>query len=285
MAKTRIASIKKEVIIGHGLPTVLIGERINPAGKKKMADALRAGNLDIICAEALSQVNAGADIIDIAVGTFGVDEKDLLPKAVQAVMRTVDVPLCFDSAKPEALKTALKVYQGKALINSVNGGAKSLDYVLPLVKEYGAAVIGLTQDEQGIPADPDRRVVIAQKIIERAEGMGIPREEIIIDCLASAVGADQGSGLITLETIRKVKATIGVNITLGASNVSFGMPGRDLINNAFISAAISAGATSLIVDASKAHTAILAMDFILGQDQRARRYTENYRTTHKKKLQ
>jgi len=278
MAETKISSMKKEVVIGHGLPTVLIGERINPAGKKKMADALRAGDLDIICKEALSQVNAGADIIDVAVGTFGVDETDLLPKAVQAIMRTVDTPLCFDSPKPEALEAALKVYQGKALINSVNGEEKSLNYVLPLVKEYKAAVIGLTQDEHGIPADPDKRLAIAQKIVDRAEKMGIPREEIIIDCLASAIGADQNSGLVTLETIKKVKEALGVNITLGASNVSFGMPGRDRINNAFISATILAGSTCLIVDASKIRPAVLATDFILGQDQRARRYTQDYRS-------
>ena len=278
MAETKISSMKKEVIIGHGLPTVLIGERINPAGKKKMADALRAGDLDIVCAEAISQVAAGADIIDVTVGTFGVDEIDLLPKAVKAIMKAVNTPLCFDSPKPEALEAALKVYQGKALINSVNGEEKSLNYVLPLVKEYKAAVIGLTQDEHGIPADPDKRLAIAQKIVDRAEKMGIPREEIIIDCLASSIGADQNSGLVTLETIKKVKETLGVNITLGASNVSFGMPGRDRINNAFISAAILAGSTCLIVDASKIRPAVLATDFILGQDQRAMRYTQDYRT-------
>jgi len=283
MTETRIASSQKEVIIGNGLPTVLIGERINPAGKKKMADALRAGDLDIICREAHSQANAGADIIDVAVGAFGVDEKDLLPRAVQAVMKTVDVPLCLDSAKPEALEAALKEYQGKALINSVSGEEKSLDYVLPLVREYGAAVIGLTQDDQGIPTDPDLRVAIARKIIDRAEDMRIPREEIIIDCLASAVGADQTSGLITLETIKRVREALGVNITLGASNISFGMPDRDLINNAFVSTAISAGATCLLVDVSKVRPTVLATDLLLGHDQRARRYIEDYRDRHKAK--
>lgn len=281
--ETRIASSQKEVIIGNGLPTVLIGERINPAGKKKMADTLRTGELNIICREAFSQVSDGADIIDVAVGAFGVDEKDLLPRAVQAVMNTVDVPLCLDSAKPEALEAALKEYQGKALINSVSGEEKSLDYVLPLVKEYGAAVIALTQDDQGVPTDPELRVAIARKIIDRAEDMGIPREEIIMDCLASAVGADQTSGLITLQTIKRVREALGVNIILGASNISFGMPDRDLINNAFVSMAISAGATCLLVNVSRVRPTVLATDLILGHDQRARRYIEDYRDRHKTK--
>ena len=279
--ETRVSSPTKEVIIGDGQPTVLIGERINPAGKKKLAEALKAGNLEIVCREALAQAQAGADILDVSVGTFGVDEVTLLPQVVQAVMDTVDIPLCLDSANPEALEAALKVYKGKPLINSVTGEGHSLAKVLPLVKEYGAVVIGLVQDEEGIPKDSERRVAIAHKIVQRAEAAGIAREDIIIDCLASAVGADTSSGLAVIEAIRKIKAELGVNLTLGASNVSFGLPDRDLLNNAFVVMAVVAGVTCLIVDVAKVRPIILAADLVLASDKRARRYIEAYRQHHK----
>ena len=279
--ETRVSSLAKEVIIGDGQPTVLIGERINPAGKKKLAEALKAGNLEIVCREALAQAQAGADILDVSVGTFGVDEVTLLPQVVQAVIDTVDIPLCLDSANPEALEAALKVYKGKPLINSVTGEGHSLAKVLPLVKEYGAVVIGLVQDDEGIPKDSERRFGIARKIVESAEAAGIAREDIIIDCLASAVGADTSSGLAVIEAIRKIKAELGVNLTLGASNVSFGLPDRDLLNNAFVVMAVVAGVTCLIVDVAKVRPIILAADLVLASDKRARRYIEAYRQRHK----
>jgi 5-methyltetrahydrofolate--homocysteine methyltransferase len=275
--ETRVSSPTKEIIIGDVQPTVLIGERINPAGKKKLTEALKAGNLEIVRREALAQAQAGADILDVSVGTFGVDEVILLPRAVQTVIDTVDIPLCLDSAVPEALEAALKVYKGKPLINSVTGEEHSLAKILPLVKEYGAAVIGLVQDEKGIPKDSERRVAVAHKIVERAEAAGIAREDIIIDCLAFAVGADPSSGPAVLEAIRKIKAELGVNLTLGASNVSFGLPDRNLLNNAFVIMAIAAGVTCLIVDVAKVRPAVLAADLILGRDKRARRYIEAYR--------
>jgi len=275
--ETRVSSPTKEVIIGDDQPTVLIGERINPAGKKKLTEALKAGNLEIVRREALAQAQAGADILDVSVGTFGVDEVTLLPRAVQTVIDTVDIPLCLDSAVPKALEAALKVYKGKPLINSVTGEEHSLAKILPLVKEYGAAVIGLVQDEKGIPKDSERRVAVAHKIVERAEAAGIAREDIIIDCLAFAVGADPSSGPAVLEAIRKIKAELGVNLTLGASNVSFGLPDRNLLNNAFVVMAIAAGVTCLIVDVAKVRPAVLAADLILGRDKRARRYIEAYR--------
>jgi 5-methyltetrahydrofolate--homocysteine methyltransferase len=274
---TKVSSEKKEVIIGHDRPTVLIGERINPAGKKKMAEGLKAGSLDIVRQEALAQVEAGADILDVCVGTFGVDEISLLPQAVQAVMEVVDVPLCLDSAKPDALEKALAVYKGKALLNSVTGEEKSLARVLPLVKEYGAAVIGLTQDDKGIPSDPDRRVAIARRIIEKASAMDIPPENIIIDCLALAVGAHPNAGKVTLEAIARIKNELGVNITLGASNLSFGLPDREVLNNSFVSMAVAAGATCLFVDVAKVRPAILAADLVMDQDKHARRYVGYYR--------
>jgi 5-methyltetrahydrofolate--homocysteine methyltransferase len=275
--ETRVSSPTKEIIIGDVQPTVLIGERINPAGKKKLTEALKAGNLEIVRREALAQAQAGADILDVSVGTFGVDEVILLPRAVQTVIDTVDIPLCLDSAVPEALEAALKVYKGKPLINSVTGEEHSLAKVLPLVKEYGAAVIGLVQDEKGIPKDSERRVAVAHKVVERAEAAGIAREDIIIDCLAFAVGADPSSGPAVIEAIRKIKAELGVNLTLGASNVSFGLPDRNLLNNAFVIMAIAAGVTCLIVDVAKVRPAVLAADLILGRDKRARRYIEAYR--------
>lgn len=275
--ETRVSGATKEVLIGDEHPTVLIGERINPAGKKRMSAALKAGNLDIIRQEALEQVQAGADILDVNVSTFGVDEVTLLPQAVQAVMDTVDVPLCIDSTKPEAIEAALKVYQGKPLINSVTGEESSLRVILPLVKEYGAAVIGLAQDDEGIPKNSERRVAIARKIVERAEAMGIPREDIIIDCIALAVGADISSGVMVIETIREVKAELGVNLTLGASNISFGLPDRGLLNSSFLAIVIAAGVTCPVVDAAKVRPIVLAADLVLGRDKRARRYTEAYR--------
>jgi 5-methyltetrahydrofolate--homocysteine methyltransferase len=275
--ESKISSETREVIIGHDRPTVLIGERINPSGKSKLAEELRKGNMEIVRKEALAQAHAGADIIEVNVSAFGVDEMSLLPKAVQTLMETVDVPLCLDSAKPEALEAALKVYKGKALINSVSGEEHSLAKVLPLAMEHGAAVIGIVQDDEGIPNNAERRVAIARKIVERAETVGIPREDVIIDCLAFAVGADTSSGPALVKAICRIKDELGVNITLGASNVSFGLPDRETLNKAFVPIVIAAGATCLIVDVAKVCSTVLATDLILGRDKRARRYVEGYR--------
>jgi 5-methyltetrahydrofolate--homocysteine methyltransferase len=275
--ETRVSSATKEVIISGDQPTVLIGERINPTGKKKLAEALKAGNLDIVRSEAIAQAQAGADIIDVNVSTFGVDDVSLLPQAVEVVMDAVEVPLCLDSPNPEALAAALKVYRGKPLINSVTGEEHSLTKVLPLVKEYGAAVVGLVQDDEGIPKNSERRVAIARKIVERVEAVGIPREDIIIDCLAFAIGAEAGSGVAIIEAIRQIKNELGVNMTLGASNVSFGLPDRELLNNTFVSMVVMAGVTSLIVDVAKVRSTVLATDLVLGRDKFARRYIENHR--------
>ncbi len=283
--ETKMSSSKKEVIIGDNRPTVLIGERINPTGKKKLAEALKAGDLEIVRKEALAQTQAGADIIDVNVGVFGIDEAALLPKVVQAVMETVDTPLCIDSSNPDALEAALKVYKGKPLVNSVTGEEHSLKKVLPLIKKHGAAVIGLVQDDEGIPKDAERRVRIAHKIVEKVEAAGIPREDLVIDCLAFAVGAEPDSGVEVIEAIRRIKAELGVNMTMGASNVSFGLPDRELINNAFVVMATAAGATCLIVDAAKVRPIILAADLVLGRDKRARRYIEAYRQRPKQEKQ
>ncbi len=281
--ETRVSSATREVIISDKQPTVLIGERINPTGKKKLAAALLAGDLDIIRQEALEQVQAKADILDVNVGAAGVDESVLLPEAVQAVMDTVDVPLCIDSSKPKALEAALKVYQGKPLINSVTGQESSLVEVLPLVKEFNAAVIGLTMDDEGIPQTVDKRVSIAHKIVERAEALGIPREDIIIDCLNMPAAADSKAALIIIAAIRRIKAELGVNMTLGGSNVSFGMPDRNLFNGVFLAIVLEAGVTCPVVDVAKVRPAILATDALLDRDMYMRRYILDYRERNKKR--
>lgn len=275
--KTRLFTTKREVIIGDDQPTVLIGERINPTGKKKMSEALKSGDLEIVRQEALAQVQAGADMLDVNAAIFGVDERELLPQIIQSVLELVDVPLCIDSANIEAIEASLKVYKGKALINSVTGEEHSLESVLPLAKEYGAAVIGLVQDEEGIPDHSERRVAIAQKILERAEALGIPREDVIIDCIVLAVGADTRSGLITIETVRRIKSELGVNVIMAASNASFGLPGRPVLNNALVSIAIASGVNCFIVDVEKVRPIVLATDLILNKDGRARRYIEAWR--------
>ena len=275
--KTKLASATKEVIIGDELPTVLIGERINPTGKKKMTVALEAGDLEIVCKEALAQVEAGADILDVNVATVSTDEVIMLPKAVQAVRDTVDVPLCLDSSKPEALEAALKMYKGKPLINSVTGQEDSLRKILPIIKGYKAAVIGMTVDDEGIPDDVERRVAIAHKIVERAEKLGIPREDVIIDCVTMTVGADARSALVTIESIRRIREELGVNITLGASNVSFGLPNRDLINSAFLGIAIAAGLNCPVLNVAKMRPTVLAADLVLARDKNAMRYIKAQR--------
>ena len=279
--ETRLSSAKKEVIIGDKRPTVIIGERINPTGKPKLAAALQAGDLEIVRQEAINQVKAGADILDVNVGTATVDEVALLPRAVKAVMDVVDAPLCIDSANEKALEAAIKVYKGKALLSSVTGQEASLKMMLPLVKEYKTAVVGLTMDDAGIPTDSSKRVAIAYEIINEAAKLGIPKEDIIIDCLAMTVGADNRAGLATIEAIMKVKAELGVNQTLGASNVSFGLPERGLINTTFLAIVIAAGVTCPIVDAAKVLATIRTTDLLLGRDQYAMRYIEAFRQRQK----
>jgi 5-methyltetrahydrofolate--homocysteine methyltransferase len=279
--ETIVTSKTRQIIISPEQPTVLIGERINPTGKKRLAAALCAGDMELVRNEAKAQVEAGADILDINVGVAGINEIDLLPRALQEVMDTVDVPLSIDSSKPEALKAALKVYQGKPVINSVTGEERSLDEVLPLVKEYGTAVIGLPMDEKGIPAQPGRRLEIAQKIVERAEAMGIPREDVIIDCLVTAIGADSKAGAASLETIYRIKAELKVNMTLGASNISFGSPDRSLLTGTFLSIAVAMGVTCPIVDVLKVRSSILAADLVLGRDDYCMRYIKAFRQRQK----
>lgn len=280
--ETTLRSGKKTVVIGTDSPTVLIGERINPTGKKRLAAALVEGDLEIIRSEAEAQVEAGADVLDVNVGAVGVDEVDLLPRAVRIVMETVDAPVCIDTANLEALRAALEAHrelapEGKPLINSVNGEEARLEGVLPLVAEYGAAVICLAMDDDGIPKSSEGRLGVAIKIAERADGLGIPRDDLVVDPLALTVGAESQAGLLTLEAIRMVRQELGVNMTLGASNISFGLPEREVVNFAFLALAIQSGVNCPIVDAAKVRPSVLATDLLLGRDDYAMRYCKAYK--------
>jgi 5-methyltetrahydrofolate--homocysteine methyltransferase len=285
--ETILKSAQQTVTISPEKPTVLIGERINPTGRKRLAAALGEGDLEIVRMEAEAQVEAGADVVDVNVGASGVDEVALLPQAVRLVMETVQVPVCIDSANAEALRAALAVHkelapEGKPLVNSVNGEEANLERVLPLVAEYKTAVIGLAMDDDGIPPTPEKRLAVARKIVERAEVLGLPRGDVVIDCLALTVGADDSqAGRITLEAIRMVREELGVNMTLGASNVSFGLPEREVVNWAFLAMAIQNGVGCPIVDAAKVRPAILAADLLLGRDEYALRYIKAYRKRRK----
>lgn len=284
--KTILKGTGKKVVIEDGRPTVILGERINPTGKKKLAAALAAGDLEIVRQEALAQVEAGADILDVNVGAAGVDEVDLLPEAVKLVLETVEVPVCIDTPNGEALEAALIAHQelnpdGRVLVNSVNGEEDSLARVLPLVAKYGTAVIGLCMDDDGIPDTPEKRLEVARKIIERAGEHGIAPEDFLIDCLALTVGADAQAAWTTLEAMRLVKEELGVNLALGASNVSFGLPDRETINGVFLAMAIERGLNCPIVDAAKVAHFIQAADLVLGRDDYAMRYLKAYRKRQK----
>ncbi len=240
-------------------------------------DRVDGGPFSVVCCEAVAQVQAGAEILDVNVGMIGIDEVVLLPAVVKAVMGVVDVPLCLDSNNREALEAALNIYQGKAIVNSVSGREQDLCEILPLVRKSGAAVIGLTMDDRGIPTDADGRVAIAHRIVEQAAAIGIPPEDIIIDCITLTIGSNGKAGKVAIEAIGRVKTDLGVNQTLGASNISFGLPNRDLLNSAFIVQAITAGVTCPTVDAAKALPIVLATDLLLGRDLYAKRYIHEYR--------
>jgi 5-methyltetrahydrofolate--homocysteine methyltransferase len=285
--ETILKGTGKKAIISDDRPTVIIGERINPTGKKKLSAALVDGDLSIVQREALEQVAAGADVLDVNVGAASVDEFDLLPRAVRLVLENVEVPLAIDTADTEAMAAALAVHKelvpdGKPLINSVNGEEERLESVLPLVAEFGTAVIGLCMDDDGIPEQPEQRLGVAAKIVERATALGIPREDVVIDCLALTMGADSLAGWKTLESMRLVKKELGVNLALGASNISFGLPSRETINGAFIAMAIYAGLNAPIVDSAKVRSFILAADLAMGRDDYAMRYIKGFREMGKK---
>jgi 5-methyltetrahydrofolate--homocysteine methyltransferase len=263
-----------EVIIDTDGPVIIIGESINPTRRKKLVETLTAHDFEFALQLAKSQIEDGADVLDVNVGFPGVDDEALMPETVKAIQEAFDVPLCLDSPNPKAIEAALKVAEGKPLINSVNGEEKSLQALLPITKEYGAAVIGLVMDDNGITYDPEKRFQIAEKILNRAIQAGIPKEDVVIDPLAMAVSADPNSCLVTLETIKLVHDRLGLNITQGASNISFGLPNRVELNNAHMAISIWNGLTCPIANPAKVTAFIRAMDLIRARDDYAMRFTE-----------
>lgn len=275
--QTVVRSDSAEVTIRPDSHIVIVGESINPSGRKRLAEALMAGNFDYVTRLAAEQVVAGADILDINVGLPGLDETVMLPEVVKTVTAQVNVPLCIDSSNPKALAAALAVAHGKPLLNSVNGREASLREVLPIARDRGAAVVGLTMDDKGIANDPSVRLAIAARIVERAVRIGIAAEDVLIDPLAMTVGADQKAGDVALRTIELVRRKLGVNIIVGASNVSFGLPQRHSLNQAFLCLAAAAGASCVITDPAKFAATIRAIDLIRGCDPHARRYISHCR--------
>jgi 5-methyltetrahydrofolate--homocysteine methyltransferase len=282
---TTLQGSTKEVIIGADKPFVIIGEKLNPTGLKKLGQALVEQNFDYVKRLAQRQVAWGADVLDVNVGHPQIDEISIMPKVVEAVISVVDVPLCIDSNDPQILEAGLRIAAGKPLVNSVNGEEKQLATVLPIVKARGAAVIGLTIADDGIPATAEERLAAAAKIIERATKIGIPIEDIIIDPLAMTVGHNSNAAMVTLKTIELVKKEFGVNMSLGASNVSFGLPDRHSVNSIFLALAIQAGATCSITDPIKLGIAIRATDLLLGRDENSIRYLRYFRAAEKLRAQ
>ena len=248
MTQTLLSSPTREVIIGFDQPFVIIGERINPTGRKLLAAEMKAGNFDRVVADAEAQVRAGAHMLDVNAGIPLADEPKMLAQSIKLVQSVVDVPLCIDSSVVEALEAGLAVYQGKPLVNSVTGEEDRLETILPLIKKYGAAVVAISNDETGISQDPDVRFEIAKKIIERAADHGIPLSDIVVDPLVMPVGAVDTAGASVLHLIRRLREELKVNTTCGASNFSFGLPNRHGLNAAFLSMAIGAGMTSAITN-------------------------------------
>lgn len=279
--KTILKGKNCEVIIDTEGPVVIIGESINPTRRKKLVDTLKNHDFAFAIELAKSQIETGADVLDVNVGFPGVDDATLLPLTVKAIQEATDVPLCLDSPNPKALEAALKVTLGKPLINSVNGEEKSLLAILPLAKEYGAAVIGLVMDDEGITQDPEKRFSIAEKILNRAVQAGIPEEDVVIDPLAMAVSADPNACLVTLETIKLVHDRLGLNITQGASNISFGLPNRVELNNAHMALSIWNGLSCPIANPAKITAFVRATDLIRGRDDFAMRFTEFYYSQEK----
>ncbi len=281
--KTILRSETKEVTISTDGPVALIGEKINPTGRKKLPQALREGDFDYVRLLIERQVNAGADLLDVNAGVPGMDEVALLPELVKFVASQTDLPLCIDTANPEALEAALKVSVGKPLVNSVSGEEKSMNDILPLVKEHGTAVIALALDDNGISNDAETRLRIAEKIINRAEQMGIPSSEIVVDPLVMSVGADTSASVVTCQTISLIREKLGVNMTMGASNISFGMPERHTLNQVFLALAINAGASCLITDPARLGMTIRASELLLGRDDYGQNYLTFYRNLEKAK--
>ncbi|WP_052665963.1 dihydropteroate synthase [Nitriliruptor alkaliphilus] len=268
MTQTVVSSGTREVVIGFGRPFVMIGEKINPTGRKILAEELKAGDFSRVAADALAQVEAGAQMLDVNAGVPLADEPALLAHAVQLVQSLTDAPLSIDSSVVEALEAGIAVYQGKPLINSVTGEDEVMERVLPLVARHGAAVVAISNDETGISEDPDVRFEVARRIVNRAADHGIPREDVIVDPLVMPIGAMGSAGQQVFRLLRRLREELEVNTICGASNVSFGLPNRHAITGTFLSMAIGAGMTSAIMNPMhpEVKTAVTAADVLAGHD-------------------
>ena len=276
---TVLSSRSREVIVSIDRPFVIIGERINPTGRKVLAAEMKEGKMDRVRSDALAQAAAGAHMLDVNAGIPMLDEAALLVAAIKAVVEATDLPICIDSSIVEALEAGLAAYEGKALVNSVTAEEERMERILPLVKKHGAAVIGMANDETGISMVPEERLALARRIIERAADHGIPQEDVIIDPIAMTVAADPTCGVITLQTMRLIREQLGNNMTCGASNVSFGLPDRATVNAAFLPLAMHAGLTCAITNpmVPEVRRAVLAGDLLLGHDEYAMRWIASYR--------
>jgi 5-methyltetrahydrofolate--homocysteine methyltransferase len=279
--ETTITSPKRQVRIGLDHPFVIIGERINPTGRKLLAAEMAAGNFDRVRADALAQVAAGAQVLDVNAGIPLADEPAILAETIRIVQSVTDVPLCIDSSIVAALEAGLAAYRGKALVNSVTAEEERLEVVLPLVAQHGAAVIGIANDETGISEDPAERFKVARKIVERAASYGIPPEDVLIDPLAMPVGAVRYAGATLFQIVRRVHEELGANTICGASNISFGLPDRPTLNAVFLAMAISAGLPCAITNPLEPaiKKAILAADVMMGHDENCSRWLLAHRVT------
>jgi 5-methyltetrahydrofolate--homocysteine methyltransferase len=277
--ETVLSSRGRKVVVSIDRPFVIIGERINPTGRKILAAEMKEGRMDRVRADAIAQTAAGAHMLDVNAGIPQLDEAELLVAAIKAVSEVSDAPICIDSSIIEALEAGLAAYEGKALVNSVTAEEERMERILPLVKKHGAAVIGMANDETGISMVPEERLALARRIIERAADYGIPQEDVIIDPIAMTVAADPTCGVITLETMRLIRDQLGNNMTCGASNVSFGLPDRATVNAAFLPLAMHAGLTCAITNplVPEVRRAVLAGDLLLGHDEYAMRWIASFR--------
>lgn len=279
MSETIVSSASKEVKIGFDEPFVIIGERINPTGRKLLAAEMKSGDFSRVEKDAISQVNAGAHMLDVNAGIPLADEPALLAKAIKIVQAVTDVPLSIDSSIVAALESGLSVYQGKALVNSVTGEEDRLETVLPLVAKYGAAVVAISNDETGISEDPDVRFEVARKIVNRASDYGISHEDVVVDPLVMPIGAINSAGKQIIHLVSRLRNELKVNTTCGASNVSFGLPNRNGINAAFLTMAIGSGMTSAITSPlhPEVMQAILGANVMMGKDPNCSNWISCYR--------
>ena len=279
MTHTVVSSATREVVIGFDRPFVIIGERINPTGRKLLAAEMKAGDFSRVERDAVAQVEAGANMLDVNAGIPLADEPAILASTIRLVQSLVDVPLSIDSSIVEALEAGLAAYQGKPLVNSVTGEEERLERVLPLVKKYGAAVVAISNDDTGISEDPDVRFAVAKRIVERAADHGIPREDVVVDPLVMPIRAMRTAGRQVFGIVRRLRDELGVNSTCGASNVSFGLPNREGINGAFLPMAIASGLTSAITNPllTDVKRAVMAADVLMGNDPDAGRWIRTYR--------